>query len=113
MQDTEQFTSRCSIYTWSGANLSVTCGSLIVERESSQDAANTVAEGDYQLVFSTGESGTICVISIPGSDEATTADIPPRRLNYSETNERAISVTRVYNTSSLILASFGAALVLW
>lgn len=113
MQDTGQLTSRCSTYTWSGANLSMTCGSLIIEQEGPRDADSTVTEGGFQLVFSAGEPGTICVISIPDNDEVTTADIPSRRLSYLGTNERASSVTRVCNTSSLILTSFGTALVLW
>jgi len=88
----------------------MTCDCFIVERRGSQDATNLAAVEAYDLVFSTNEPGSICLLNIPtdGKDA-----IPLYRLNYSETNERVSSVRSVRNTSSLVLASFGTALVLW
>ncbi|KAK3812862.1 MAG: hypothetical protein J3Q66DRAFT_346793 [Benniella sp.] len=109
-QDTDQLHSRHPVFTWSGADLSLTCDCFIVERRGSQDASNFVAVETYGLVFSANEPGSICVLDIPSDDKD---DIPLYRLNYSGTNERASSVRSVRNTSSLVLASFGTALVLW
>lgn len=108
VQDTDQLHSRHSTFTWSGADLSMTCDCFIVER-SEKDVTDAAAVGAYGLVFSTSEPGSICVLDIPKDDKEAA---PLNRLNYS-TNERASSVRRVCNTSSLVLASFGTALVLW
>ncbi|KAF9962941.1 hypothetical protein BGZ65_007097 [Modicella reniformis] len=112
-KDTEQSSFRCITYTWSGSNLSIPCGSFIVERTSSLDGSNTAAMETYQLVSGANEPGSICLISIPDNDKAATTRVSSEMLSYLGTNEFASSVTRISNTSSLILASFGVDLVLW
>ncbi|KAF9363014.1 hypothetical protein BGX34_005056 [Mortierella sp. NVP85] len=112
-QDTDQLHSHHPVFTWSGADLSMTCDCFIVEQRGSQDATNLAVVEAYGLVFSANEPGSICVLNIPKDDKDNKDAIPLYRLNYSGTNERVSSVRSVCNTSSLVLASFGTVLVLW
>ncbi|KAI8605481.1 hypothetical protein EDD21DRAFT_363505 [Dissophora ornata] len=115
LEDAECSMTSSQKITWSVATPLTNCGGLIVKRKTI--AGTTQAEPDntsFQLVFGTDEPGSICLIPIPDIDRRVSeTNVLTEKLHYPRTNEIVSSVARVSNTPSLILASFGPALVMW
>ncbi|KAF8978571.1 hypothetical protein BGZ46_006334 [Entomortierella lignicola] len=93
---------------WSGVMPSLTCQSFIIEC-----ASETGSEISSRLVFGTDEPGSICIMTVPDYFTSSEATLSPKTLCYLGTNELASSIAKIENTSSLVLASFGTAMVLW
>ncbi|CAO3574924.1 unnamed protein product [Mortierella alpina] len=92
---------------------SLQCKGFIVERE---DAIYSIKEGpeyDHIVVLGASENGSLCLIPIPRWQE----DVPfetvkVQQLPISSSQDTVGSIVKVENTSSLVLASIGTALVL-
>ncbi|KAG0301846.1 hypothetical protein BGZ98_008004 [Dissophora globulifera] len=109
----EQLILQLTLTTWSGLTPSSAVRSIIVEREAVLDEAKAQSKTKFQVVFGADEAGCIGTIPIPDDDAVSETAVVVEKLCYSETKKAASSVAKVSNTSSLILASFGTALVLW
>ena len=93
---------------------SLQCKGFIMEIE---DAIYSIKEGpeyDHIVVLGASENGSLCLIPIPRWQE----DVPfetvkVQQLPISSSQDTVSSIVKVENTSSLVLASIGTALVLW
>ncbi|KAF9354307.1 hypothetical protein BGX26_007864 [Mortierella sp. AD094] len=107
-KETIQSEPRYVKVNWSGLMPSLTCTSFVTECANEGESRTS-----HQLVFGADDPGSICVMPIPDYDATSETKPSLKTLCYLGSNELASSIVRVDNTSSLVLASFGTAMVLW
>ncbi|KAF9175618.1 hypothetical protein BGX20_002945 [Mortierella sp. AD010] len=107
-KETAQSEPRYVRVNWSGLVPSLTCTSFVIERANEGESRTS-----HQLIFGADDPGSICVMPVPDYDTMSETKPLLRTLRYLGSDELASSIVRVDNTSSLVLASFGTAMVLW